>query len=132
MMRATIRFLLFILLAAGIAWLADQSGRVSIDWLGYRIDTYIGLLVAASVLVGVLAAVLYRLWRFLAGAPAIIARRRREGRRLKGYRALTQGMVAVAAGDAEEARRQARRADLLLNEPPLTMLLSAQAARAWP
>ena len=129
MMRATIRFLLFILLAAGIAWLADQSGRVSIDWLGYRIDTYIGLLVAASVLVGVLAAVLYRLWRFLAGAPAIIARRRREGRRLKGYRALTQGMVAVAAGDAEEARRQARRADLLLNEPPLTMLLSAQAAQ---
>src|SRR5208282_854630 len=37
--------------------------------------------------------------------------------------------VAVAAGDAAEARRQARRADVLLNEPPLTMLLSAQAAQ---
>lgn len=129
MMRATVHLLLFILLAAGIAWLADQSGRVSIDWLGYRIDTYVGVLVAASVVVGVLAALVYRLWRFLAGAPGAIARRRREGRRLKGYRALTQGMVAVAAGDAEEARRQARRADLLLNEPPLTMLLSAQAAQ---
>jgi HemY protein len=38
-------------------------------------------------------------------------------------------MVAVAAGDAAEAGRQARRADVLLNEPPLTMLLSAQAAQ---
>jgi HemY protein len=38
-------------------------------------------------------------------------------------------MVAVAAGDPDEAQRQARRADALLNEPPLTLLLSAQAAQ---
>jgi HemY protein len=38
-------------------------------------------------------------------------------------------MVAVAAGDAEEAQRQARKADVLLAEPPLTLLLSAQAAQ---
>jgi len=35
--------------------------------------------------------------------------------------------VAVAAGDAAEARRQVKRADGLLDDPPLTMLLSAQA-----
>jgi len=35
----------------------------------------------------------------------------------------------VAAGDVQEARRAARRADALLDEPPLTMLLSAQAAQ---
>lgn len=129
MIRATLLLLLSALAAACIAWLADQPGAVSISWLGYRIDTYVGVLAAAAVLVGVLAALTYRLWRFLAGAPGAIGRHRREGRRLKGYRALTQGMVAVAAGDAEEARRQARRADFLLNEPPLTMLLSAQAAQ---
>jgi HemY protein len=38
-------------------------------------------------------------------------------------------MVAVAAGDADEAQRLARRADALLAEPPLTLLLSAQAAQ---
>jgi HemY protein len=54
---------------------------------------------------------------------------RRARRRERGYRALTQGMVAVAAGDADEAHRQARRADALLHDPPLTMLLSAQAAQ---
>jgi HemY protein len=48
------------------------------------------------------------------------------GRR-RGYLALTRGMVAVAAGDAAEARRQMKRADGLLGDPPLTMLLSAQA-----
>jgi HemY protein len=38
-------------------------------------------------------------------------------------------MVAVAAGDAGEAERQARRAAALLEDPPLTMLLQAQAAQ---
>ena len=38
-------------------------------------------------------------------------------------------MVAVAAGDPQEARRCARRADALLADPPLTLLLSAQAAQ---
>jgi HemY protein len=58
-----------------------------------------------------------------------MAERRGERQRLKGYRALTQGMVAVAAGDAEEAKRQARIAHGLLSEPPLTLLLAAQAAQ---
>ncbi len=38
-------------------------------------------------------------------------------------------MVAVAAGDPQEAARYAAKADKLLDEPPLTMLLSAQAAQ---
>src|SRR3546814_13347697 len=38
-------------------------------------------------------------------------------------------MVAVAAGDAQEAARWSRRADDLLEDPPLTLLLSAQAAQ---
>jgi HemY protein len=38
-------------------------------------------------------------------------------------------MVAIAAGDPAEALKFARRADALLAEPPLTLLLSAQAAQ---
>ena len=38
-------------------------------------------------------------------------------------------MVAVAAGDAVEAQRQAKLAGNLLNDPPLTLLLEAQAAQ---
>ena len=75
------------------------------------------------------AAISYRLWVFLRGVPASIGRVRQEGRRRRGYLALTRGMVAVAAGDAVEARRQGGRADGLLSDPSLTMLLSAQAAQ---
>src|SRR6266404_5267827 len=65
----------------------------------------------------------------MVGSPLVFLRRRRERRRRSGYRALTQGMVAVAAGDPHEAQRYARKADALLAEPPLTLLLSAQAAQ---
>ncbi len=50
-------------------------------------------------------------------------------RKEKGYQALTSGLVAVAAGDASGARAHARRADKLLDRPPLTLLLTAQAAQ---
>ncbi len=129
MIRASFTLILFVLVAGAVAWLVGQSGAVSLDWHGWRVDTSVGVLLAAVALVAAVLTILYQLWRFLRRAPGAIARRRRESRRLKGYRALTQGMVAVAAGDSLEAQRQARRADLLLNEPPLTMLLSAQAAQ---
>ena len=44
---------------------------------------------------------------------------------IKGIKHL-RGMVAIAAGDAIEARKQEKQAHVLLDEPPLTMLLSAK------
>ncbi|HEY6335978.1 MAG TPA: heme biosynthesis HemY N-terminal domain-containing protein [Alphaproteobacteria bacterium] len=129
MIRATFYLLVFAVLAAGVAWVADHPGAVSLAWLGYRVDTDVTVLLAVLALAAAAAMLLLWVLRLVWGAPRTIARHRREGRRLKGYRALTHGMVAVVAGDAEEARRQARRADVLLDEPPLTMLLSAQAAQ---
>ncbi|HYB55205.1 MAG TPA: heme biosynthesis HemY N-terminal domain-containing protein [Alphaproteobacteria bacterium] len=129
MIRATFYLVLAIVLAACVAWLADHPGSVTLHWGELRIDTSVAVLAAGIAVIAAAAALFYQLWRWLARAPRAFARSRREHRRLKGYHALTQGMVAVAAGDATEARRQARRADVLLNEPPLTMLLSAQAAQ---
>jgi HemY protein len=128
-----IRAIVLLLLVAGFmlaaAWFADRPGQVAIDWEGMRFSTSVPTLLAAMALVAAFTALVYRFWRALIGAPGTFSRWRRERRRRKGYVALTQGMVAVAAGDPDEARRQARRADVLLNEPPLTMLLSAQAAQ---
>ena len=129
MVRATLALILAAVFAAAVAWLADHAGSVTLHWQDTRIDTSIAVLVTAVALFAAATALLWQLWRGLMRAPRSFARYRRERRRLKGYKALTQGMVAVAAGDAREAQRQARRADVLLNEPPLTMLLSAQAAQ---
>jgi HemY protein len=115
--------------AAAAAWLADRPGSVTLHWQGWRLDTSVAVLVVTMALVAGATALIYRLWLFLRRAPARLAEARREGRRRRGYMALTRGMVAVAAGDAGDAVRQVKRAEVLLDEPPLTMLLSAQAAQ---
>jgi HemY protein len=129
MIRALWYFVIIAALAAAAAWLADQPGSVSMVWGSYEIDTSFGVLAIAVGSIAVLAALLYRMWLFLRRAPGSIRGAWKNRRQDRGYRALTKGMVAVAAGDGQEARRQARRAEDLLNEPPLTMLLSAQAAQ---
>jgi HemY protein len=116
-------------LIAAAVFLADHPGRVEIVWQGWLIETSVGVLAAAASLALVLVIAIVRLLGLILGAPRRFVRSRRERRRRAGYRALTQGMLAVAAGDRTEAQRHAHKADLLLADPPLTLLLSAQAAQ---
>ncbi len=130
---ALLRALLFFGFAAALilvsVWFADRPGAVSLRWQGWRVDTSVAVLALGVAVVALVAAVAYRVWVILRQAPARLAQFRARRRRARGYRALTRGMVAVAAGDVEEARREAKRADSLLTELPLTMLLAAQAAQ---
>jgi HemY protein len=144
MLRA-IRFLVvLVVLVVAAVLLANWGGRVSLDlpehvfdlgittfkwpW-SVRIETSVGVLVLVVAVIAVLAALAYRAWGWITRAPSQLTRVMGESRRRRGYKALTQGMVAVAAGDAEEAQRCSRKADTLLNDPPLTLLLSAQSAQ---
>ncbi|MGE4220922.1 MAG: heme biosynthesis protein HemY [Alphaproteobacteria bacterium] len=129
MSRALFFFLKIAVLVAAAVWLANQPGRVVIEWGDWRLDTSPGLLVAAALGLAVGLALLYRFWWALRRMPGRIAENRRLSRHYRGYKALSQGLVAVAAGDAAEARRSARRAESLLDDPPLTRLLAAQAAQ---
>ncbi|HXV26305.1 MAG TPA: heme biosynthesis HemY N-terminal domain-containing protein [Alphaproteobacteria bacterium] len=129
-MRKILIFLLKLVILVGVAvWVAERPGTVTLRWLNWELHTTVGVLILVVVVAATLAALLYRLWRLTLRSPRDYLSRRRARRRERGYRALTQGMVAVAAGDAEEAKRQARRAGALLDEPPLTLLLAAQAAQ---
>lgn len=120
-------------IVAGISWitvwLADNPGTVRLDWLGHEIETSVALLLASVATLCVATAIVYRLWVMIRNAPANIGRFNKDRRQKKGYDALTRGMVAVAAGDRDEAQKLSRRAENLLEQPPLTMLLSAQAAQ---
>jgi HemY protein len=128
-MRTLPAFVVALLIAAGAGILAAHPGTVSLSWEEWHLDTSVGVLVTAVVMLAMLSAAFFHLLRRILGGPRAFLRARRERRRRQGYRALTQGMVAVAAGDAEEAQKFARKADVLLAEPPLTLLLSAQAAQ---
>lgn len=129
MIRALLALIVVAAIIVAAVFIADRPGQVAIVWQGWELQTSVGVLVAAVALTGLVVALLFRLASLIAGSPRAFLHRRRERRRRAGYRALTQGMVAVAAGDAQEAQRCARRADALLADPPLTLLLSAQAAQ---
>ncbi|MBT3907103.1 MAG: heme biosynthesis protein HemY [Rhodospirillales bacterium] len=129
MWRAIWLFIVFAGLVFVVSWISDQSGDVTLYWLDRRIDMSISVLLGTMVVIAVLAALLYRILLAVRRAPRSFKKYLAESRRKKGYVALTRGMVAVAAGDAEEARRQVKRADGLLGDPALTLLLSAQTAQ---
>ena len=129
-MLRTLWFLsMVVFISVSFSWLAGTPSYVSLDWRGYRVNTTIPILVGMLCGFSLLLALIFRLWFFIRDAPKSIANIIFNKKRGRGYKALTAGMVAVAAGDTEEALKQAKLAEILLNEPPLTMLLSAQAAQ---
>jgi HemY protein len=127
--RGFLALLVFVVAVAAAVFFADHPGQVEIVWQGWQVETSVGVLVAAAIMVALIVTLLVWAMLLIVGSPRAILRRRRDRRRRAGYQALTQGMVAVAAGDPQEARRYARKADALLAEPPLTLLLSAQTAQ---
>ena len=118
-----------IVVAAAATWISEPPGRVEMAWGDYMVETSPGILAAAVAVAAAVVLVIAAVVRFVWIGPRRLALARRRRRERLGYRALTQGLVAAAAGDPKRARRFARRADLLLDEPPLTLLLSAQAAQ---
>lgn len=128
-LRAVIVFGILAALAV-VAWqLAETPGEVALVWHGWRIDTSASLLAVVLVAALAIGGALYAVLHGIRILPRRLAQARDRRRKEAGYYALTQGMVAIAAGDAAEARRFARRASELLGRPPGALLIGAQAAQ---
>jgi HemY protein len=120
---------ILVLLGAALAsWLGAQPGTLQLEWLGWQLETRTSLAVAILVILALALVFVDRLFRGLLGLPSWFGRNLTRRRTESGYRALTLGLMAVSAGEPDEARRQAARAQRLLAAPQLTDLLSAQAA----
>ncbi|BCW87217.1 Lipopolysaccharide assembly protein B [Alphaproteobacteria bacterium SO-S41] len=129
MIRLVWLFLVAAAIAVAAALLAGQQGEVVIAW-GSTEFRMAPAVAAALAFAGI--AVLIALWRlvgFLLDWPGAMSHWRRERRRKAGYLSLARGMVAVAAGDAREARRHQARAKAAGDEPLLSQLLAAQTAQ---
>jgi len=118
-----------VLVALAANWLSGNPGHVTIEWLGWRIDTSVTMLAFLIALVTVLGAIGYRMWRATLLAPGRFFEARRMRRRRLGYQALSSGMIAAASGDTAEAQRQSRKAEDLLEDASVTRLLRAEAAK---
>jgi HemY protein len=116
-------------LAAFAFW--GDPGRASVQWLGWRIDTSAATVAAAVLTASVLLAFVLAAGGWIGKTPARRARARDETRRREHLDAVSKGFLALAAGDAAEARRLARRAEEGLDRPgALADLLAAQSAEA--
>jgi len=126
--RVIVLFVLLAVFSVLGAWLAESPGIVEIEWRGWRIDTSVGMLLLGIAIVATVTALVYYIWRMMRGVPRRVGIVRAERKRQQGYMALSRGMMALAEGDADEARRWAKRANDILKRPPGALLIAAQAA----
>lgn len=141
MIWSLLKVLLFLLIVAtltlGAGILLDTGGGIRIAAAGYEFTlgplqaliTFLVMVVLVWLLmklVGLIVAV----FRFLNGDETAISRYFDRNRERKGFQALSEGLMALAAGEGRLALNRAIKAEKYLAEPHLTTLLVAQAAEA--
>lgn len=129
MLRLALFFVAVALAAVALAWFADEPGALTVEWLGYQVETSVFV---SALALGALVLVLLLIWsvlRYLLTRPAAVREMVRRKREKRGLDALSHGLVAVGAGDRDQARRFAQQAHKLMPREPLTGLLRAQTAQ---
>jgi HemY protein len=141
MLWSLTKVVLFVVLVAGLALaaglLAESGDSLRIIVAGWEFTIgpvqalVLGLLLILAVwlllkVLGLLGAT----FRFLNGDETALSRYFDRNRERKGYRALSEAMMALASGEPRLALTRAQNAERLLGKPELTTLLVAQAAEA--
>ncbi|HEY2212705.1 MAG TPA: heme biosynthesis HemY N-terminal domain-containing protein [Bradyrhizobium sp.] len=129
MVRIILFLVLIALAAVGAAWVADQTGDVTLSWGGWRIETSLPVFALALGIAIVAATLAWTILRALWRTPEKIRRSRRERRHARGRHAITHGLLAIGHGDSTSARRHADVARRHAAHDPLALLLDAQSAQ---
>jgi HemY protein len=128
-----IRIVLFLaavtVIAAGFAWIADRPGEVAITWLGYRIETSVMVAAFAIAVLLLIVTLLWSIMRIFLRSPEQVSLFFRHRRAVRGYLAISRGLIAIGAGDLQLARTSADEAARLSPGNPLALLLTAQSAQ---
>lgn len=133
MNRIIVFLVLLIVLIAALAfgwWAYTLPGKVTVPIGAEEISIKSG---AAVALVLALSGLMAAAWWILSGIfvlPGRIARSRRRSKSRKANAALTEGLLAAEAGDADAALKLARKAAKHAEDERLKLLLEARAAEA--
>ena len=139
MLWSLLRILFFVVLVLALTFVAtlliQAESVMRIAFAGWEFNLR-PLQLAIAALVGTLAVwvllkllgLLVAVLRFLNGDETAISRYLDRDRERRGFQALTDGMMALAAGEGRLALIKAQRAEAYLDQPELTNLLMAQAA----
>lgn len=129
MLRTFLYFGLIGFLAIALGWIADRPGEVSLSWLGYHVHASVLVALLLLCLLATLAFMAIALVRSLWHLPFGFSSWRRESRQRRGRKALSAGMIALAAGDGVRARIALKHVLECLPHDPLAMLFQAQMAQ---
>lgn len=129
MIRAVLFLVVLVVLSVAAAWVADNPGTVTLQWQGFRVDSSVAVALAALLALIVIVLLAAKLIGAILRGPGGIRQFFADRRRRHGFEAMTEGLVAAAAGDARTARKLAKRSQRMMKDEPLTLVLSAQAAQ---
>lgn len=135
------RFLVFLLVVLGLgllfAWISDNPGTIFLqwEWLATQMgrpgeEVGIPLTLALTGLVALIFIIMlvWGIIRSIIGAPTMLSKFFDNRKREKGYKALSQGLIAASSGDASTARKLTKESKKLLGKDPLVALLGTQTA----
>ncbi|MEQ9260089.1 MAG: heme biosynthesis HemY N-terminal domain-containing protein [Roseovarius sp.] len=139
MLWSIIKIAVFIALVAAASfaaiYLLELDGGVRIVMAGQELNltpltatiALILLVIAIWILLKI-TGLLIALLRFVNGDETALSRYFDRNRQEKGYRALSEGLLALASGEGQLAMAKANKAERYLRKPALTNLITAQAA----
>ncbi len=122
--------LIIVLAAAAVGagwWVQHLTGAVSMTVGQTVIQMPLSVAVLALILLVALVYVLFRLAATVFSLPGAFRRGGERRQRRRGDAAVTNTLLALAAREPADARREAARATRLLGETPQTLLLRAYA-----
>ena len=135
LLKILLFFAVILAIAVGLNTLSATSEgvRIVLNGTEYTLGPVQALVVLVVLMIAAwlffkLLGIVWAFLRFVMGDETAINRYFARNRREKGIEALSQGLLAVAAGEGKQAQDQATRAAKYLDDSRATRLLAAQAA----
>jgi len=125
--RLIVYIALSLAITAGAAWLISLPGTLTIDVSGYRLQPGFGATGVALIVLIVISIAIWAIIRRVLETPKRLARAARQRRKDMGIEALSDGFIALKAGDLQKARQLAKDAQTRLPGNAAAQLLEASA-----
>jgi len=127
-MRQVLAYLLVGAAVIGGAWWIDHlAGAISVQIGAITVDAPISVAVVFMLLFAVAAYWVFRIVEALFGIRSLLRRGGERSTRRRGEQAVTNTLIALAAREANVAKREVEKARRYLGDTPHTLMLAASA-----
>lgn len=127
MIRLIFYIALSLAISLGAVWLISLQGTITIDYNGYRMQPSLGASALALIVLVIVCIAIWAIIRRIINTPKKLAKLNEQRRKNAGVQALSDGFIALQAGEATKARKFAKEAKARLPQNSAVKLLEANA-----